>query len=100
MSRIYRGAEFFATNHRLVVATIKLHVRSRRISRCNNPVSHIEKPKDLACAQEYAVTVSNRFEVFGTLDNRVELWDAFKRETLQAAKECIGERPRSRSGFE
>ncbi|KAG0701131.1 FGGY carbohydrate kinase domain-containing protein [Chionoecetes opilio] len=29
----------------------------------------------------------------------VELWDTFKRETLQAAKECIGERSRSRRGF-
>ena len=25
--------------------------------------------------------------------------DTFKRETLEAAKECTGERPRSRSGF-
>ena len=27
------------------------------------------------------------------------LWDTFKRETLEAAKKCIGERPRSRCGF-
>ncbi|MFV0265489.1 MAG: endonuclease/exonuclease/phosphatase family protein, partial [Kluyvera sp.] len=30
--RVFRSAEFFATDHRLVVATLKLHVRSRRIS--------------------------------------------------------------------
>lgn len=29
----------------------------------------------------------------------VELWSTFKQETLQAAKECIGEHLRSRSGF-
>ncbi|KAG0720366.1 hypothetical protein GWK47_048649 [Chionoecetes opilio] len=29
----------------------------------------------------------------------VELWDSFKLETAKAAKECIGERPRSRRGF-
>ncbi|KAG0720099.1 Fanconi anemia group M [Chionoecetes opilio] len=40
--------------------------------------------------------VSNRFDVLG---DPVELWDTFKRETLQAAKECIGEHPRSRRGF-
>ncbi|KAG0728634.1 Protein LIAT1 [Chionoecetes opilio] len=44
-------------------------------------------------------SVSNRFDVLGALGDPVELWDTFKRETLQAAKECIGERPRSRRGF-
>ena len=39
----------------------------------------------------YAVTVSNRFGVLDTLEDPEELWDIFKRETL--------ERPRSRSGF-
>ena len=45
------------------------------------------------------MTVSNRFNVLGTLEDPEELWDAFKRETLKAAEECIGERPRSRGGF-
>ena len=97
--RVFRSAEFFATDHRLVVATLKLHVKSRRIPRCDHTVFHLEKLKDLACAHEYAVTVSNQFEVLGTLEDPVELWDTFKRETLNAAKRCIGERPRSRGGF-
>ncbi|KAG0712627.1 Sodium/glucose cotransporter 4 [Chionoecetes opilio] len=83
----------------LVVATLKLHVKSRRISRGNHTVFHLEKLKDLTCAHEYAVAVSNRFDVLGALEDPVELWDTFKRETLQAAKECIGERPRSRRCF-
>ena len=45
------------------------------------------------------MAVSNRFEVLGGLDGAVEMWDTFKRETLQAAKDCIGDRPRSRGGF-
>ncbi|KAG0711895.1 LINE-1 retrotransposable element ORF2 protein [Chionoecetes opilio] len=94
-----RSAEFFGTDHKLVVATLKLHVKSRRISRGNHTVFHLEKLKDLTCAHEYAVAVSNRFDVLGALGDPVELWDTFKRETLQAAKECIGERPRSRRGF-
>ena len=47
--------------------------------------SHLEKLKDLICAQEYAVTVSNHFGVLGSLENSVELWDTFKRETLEDA---------------
>ena len=60
---------------------------------------HLEKLKDLTCAQEYAVTVSNRFGALDTLEDHEELWETFKRETLEAAKECIGERPRSRNRF-
>ena len=97
--RVFRSAEFFATDHRLVVATLRLRIKSRRLSRCNQTVFHLEKLKDLVCAQEYAVAVSNRFNVLGSLEDPVELWDTFKRETLEAAKEYIGERPRSRSGF-
>ena len=53
----------------------------------------------MTCAQQYAVTVSNRFEALDTFEDPEELWGTFKRETLEAASECIGERPRSRSGF-
>ena len=82
----------FATDHRLV-ASFKLHVKSR------NTVFHLEKLKDLTCTQEYAVTVSNWFGALDSLEDSEELWDIFKREILEAAKECIGERLRSRSGF-
>ena len=64
--RIFQSAEFFATDHRLV-ATFKLHVKSKRISRCNPNVFYLEKLKDLTCAHENAVTVSNRFERLGAL---------------------------------
>ena len=80
--RVFRSAEFFATDHRLVVASLKLHIKSRK------------PPLDMC-----TVTVSNRFGVLDTLEDPEELWDTFKRETLEAAKECLGERPRSRSGF-
>ena len=62
-------------------------------------VFHLEKLKDLTCAQEYAVTVFNQFGARDTLEDTKELWDTFKGKTLEAAKECIGERPRSQSGF-
>ena len=60
---------------------------------------HLEKLKDLTCAHEYAVTVSNRFEALDTLEDPEELWDTSKCEILEAAKECTGERPRSWSGL-
>ena len=96
--RVYRSAEFFTTDHRLVVATLKIHIRSKKISRCSPPRLHLEKLREPICAQEYAMSVSNRFQVLDTLEDPGELWNAFKRETLEATKECVGVRPRSRSG--
>ena len=84
-----RSAEFFETELRLI-ATLKLHVKSRKPPRCDHIVFHLEKLKDLPCAQEFAVKVSNRFGALDTLEDPGELWDTFKRETLEAAKECIG----------
>ena len=60
---------------------------------------HFEKLKDLSCADEYAVTVSNQFEVLDALEDQVKLWNNFKRETLEAAIGCVDERSRSRGGF-
>ena len=97
--RVYRSAEFFATDHRLVVATLKLRLKTQKISRSYPPGFHLERLREEECAREYAVAVSNRFEVLGSLDDPVELWDNFKREILSAAGECIGVKPRSRRGF-
>ena len=44
------------------------------------------------------MAVSNRFGVLDTLEDPEEMWNTFKRETLKVTEECVGERPRSRSG--
>ena len=47
---------------------------------------HLEKLKDLTCAQEYAVTVSNQFGMLDALEDLVKLWDTLKCKTLEAGK--------------
>lgn len=44
------------------------------------------------------MTFSNRFELLGILEDPIELWDTFKREILQTAKEYTGEQSISKSG--
>ena len=89
-SRVFRSAKFFATNHRFVVATLKLHVKSRKISRYNHNVFHLEKLKDSTCAHEYAMTVSIRFEVLVALEDLVELWGTVKCQSLKLPKGALG----------
>ena len=45
------------------------------------------------------MTVWNRFGVLNTLEGTADLWDVFKYETPEAAKDCIGECPRSWCGI-
>ena len=45
--RVFRSAEIFATDHRHIVATFKLHVKSKKICRCDHNVFHLERLKDL-----------------------------------------------------
>ena len=59
---ILQNCRVFSECRVLVVASLKLHVKSRKPPRCNHTMFHLEKLKDLTCAQQYAVTVSNRFE--------------------------------------
>ena len=35
------------------------------------------------------MTVPNQFEVLDALEDPVDLWDNFKRETLEAARGCV-----------
>ena len=62
---------------RLVVATLKLHIKSKKPPRYVHTAFHLEKKKALTCAEEYVVTISNRNGVVYTLKDPVELWGQY-----------------------
>ena len=66
------AGSFESADHRLVVATLKLHVNSRKPPRCDHTVFNPEL-KDLACPQVYVVTVPNWFVVLDTFEDPVDL---------------------------
>ena len=90
------SAEFCDTDHRLVVATLRVHFKTSRSSRDHPRVFHLDRLREEECAREYAVAISNRFTALENLTDPIALWDTFKRETLDAAQESIGDRPRAR----
>ena len=94
--RVFRSAEFCRTDHRLVVATLRVHFKTSRPSRDRPKVFHLDRLREDECAREYAVAISNRFTALENLTDPIALWDTFKRETLDAAQESIGDRPRTR----
>lgn len=56
--------------------------------------------KDSARAHRYVVSVLNWVCVLSSItEDSVDLWDTFKHEPVEAARECIAKRPRIKGGF-
>ena len=91
--RVYRSAEFFNTDHRLVIATLRLRFRCRRARGQGPPVLDLERLRNQACKSAFAVEIENRFDALQSLDSATD-WDTFKEETLEAARLAVGTRPR------
>ena len=63
---IDRSAQFLNTDHRLVVATLKLHLKSRRMVP-SQPRLDVGKLKDERVAEEFANRLSGDFGGVGAL---------------------------------
>jgi len=62
--RVYRSAQFLNTDHRLVVATLKLQLKCRRMVP-SQPRLDIGKLEDDRVAEEFANRLSGDFGGFG-----------------------------------
>ena len=62
--RFYRSAQFFNTEHRLIVATLKLQLKSRRMVP-SQPRLDVGKLKDERVAEGFANRLSGDFEGSG-----------------------------------
>ena len=71
--RVYRSAQFLNTDHRLVVATLKLHLKSRRM---------VPSQPRLDVGKEFANKLSGDLRGLGALGGPEELWSAFKTTVL------------------
>ena len=68
---VYRSAQFLNTNHRLVVATLKLQLKSRRMVP-SQPRLDVGKLKDEKVAEEFANRLSGDFRCLSALGNPEE----------------------------
>ena len=64
--RVYRSAQFLNTDHRLIVATLKLQLKSRRMEP-SQPRLKVGKLKEERVAKEFANRLSGDFGGFGAL---------------------------------
>ena len=87
--RVNRSAQFLNTDHRLVVATLKLHLKSRRMVP-SQPRLDVGKLKDERVAEEFANNLSGDLGGLGALGDSEELWSAFNPTILDVAGGCLG----------
>ena len=86
--RVYRSAQFLNTDHRLVVATMKLQFKSGRMVPFQ-PRLDVGKLKDERVAEEFANRLSGDLGGLGALGNPEELWSAFKATVFDVAGGCV-----------
>ena len=87
--RVYRSAQFLNTEHRLVVATLKLQLKSGRMVP-SRPRLDVGKVKDERVAEEFGNRLNGDLGGLGALRDPEELWSALKTTGLDVAGGCLG----------
>ena len=96
--RVYRSTQFLDTDYRLVVATLKLQLKSERMVP-SQPRRDVGKLKDERVAEEFANKLSGDLGGLGALENPEELWSAFKTSILDDAGGCLGTHRRAKNHY-
>ena len=86
--RVYRSAQFLKTNHRLVVATLKLQLKSRRMVPFE-PWLNVGKLKYEKIAEEFVNRLSQDLGGPGCFGDPEEMWSAFKTTILDVAVDVL-----------
>ena len=96
--RVYRSAQFLNTYHRLVVETLKLHLKSRRMVP-SQPRLDVGKLKNERVAEEFANKLSGDLRSLGALGGPEELWSAVKTTVFDVAGGCLGTHRAAKNNF-
>ena len=94
-SRVYRGAEFCNTDHRLLIARLKVKLRSEKPT--FKPKIDIDRFAESKLQKEFEIKVGNAFE--GLIDELDELethWKKVKETTMSLAVESCGTKKRKK----
>ena len=87
--RTYRSAELGNTDHRMVVATLRLRLRAQGQER-RPPKLDLSSLATSQMQQKYALDISNRFSCLQVLDDPEVAWKSFKDNILDSAGSTIG----------
>ncbi len=92
--RVFRSAQFFTSDHRLLVATLKLRLRCPRRATSGQVRLDVGRLRDPDVAQAYATGLAEALGEPDATEGPEAVWSVFKSTTLDVAGECIPRPPR------
>jgi exonuclease III len=97
--RVFRSAQFLSTDHRLLVASLQIRLKSKKLPSSTATTFDLDKLKDPAVSAEFSRRLG--VEVGGLRDcgDPEQMWSSFKTAILEAAGDVIGTRSRARKSF-
>ena len=96
--RVYWSVQFLNTDHRLIVATLKLQLKSRRMVPSQSRLD-VGKLKDERVAEAFENKLSGDLRGLGALGGPEELCSAFKTTVLDVAGGCLGTHHGAKKNF-
>jgi len=87
--RVFRSAQFFSTDHRLLVATLRLRLRVPRPPASGQVRLDVGRLRDPQVAQGFASGLGERLENLEQSEDTQVLWSDFRDCVLDAARDSI-----------
>ena len=91
---MFRSAQFFTSDHRLLVATLKLRLRCPRRATSGQVRLDVGRLRDPDVAQAYATGLAEALGEPDATEGPEAVWSVFKSTTLDVAGVCIPRPPR------
>ena len=87
--RVHRSVQYLISDHRLVVATLKLQLKFRRMVP-SEPWLDVDKFRDERVTEEFVNGLSGDLMGLGVFGNPEQLWSALQTTILEVACRCLG----------
>ena len=83
------GAEFARTDHGLLVATLKIQLKFRKMAPSNRVRLDVRRLRDESVAQEYERELAESLGEPSDSDDPEKLWTDFKTKVLKVSESCL-----------
>ena len=87
--RVFRSTKIAGTDHRLLVATLKVRRKSRKIAPSNRVRLDIRRFWDESVAQGYKCELAESHGEPNDSDDTERLWTDFKTKVLKVSESCL-----------
>ena len=96
---VFRSAGFAGTYHRILVATLKIRFKSRRMASTSKVYWDVGRLRDDSVAQEYNRKRAESSNKLVNSDDTEKLWNDYKKRIIKVSETCLQGTPRMSKSF-